>query len=651
MTNVASGAAALTLASDADSTATDGVAAPTSGLSGLHPRRDGNAPERAPEMNRQVLPLGEPTTTEIAVAGAKAAGLSRARRAGLPVLDGFVLTVNTSAETLQSAAETLAERGSGAARLAIMRTELDAELLSKLRESAKRLPEPLIVRSSSVLEGGGEWAGAFSSLGELRRDEVAKAILSMWAGVFALESLDRFETAGIRPENAHLGALIQPEIAPDFGGSARVDERGIVNVSAVAGSPRDLLAGWVSGAHALVAGNGEISGQEAEALLGNELLRGVARLARRVEADLGYNLIEWAVCRGDVILLQVQKTPSNKGNGIGAAVLGEAGGAGDAKVLPAALGLPGAQRLARLAVRYRGALGEELVLGWRSACDITETVGSVDGGMRNAKRGKNKDIESTLSGQRIHNPATTDDRLDLLAEARSLAADLTAAAWGRPAPEAVATAALALRRLRGDRPNESIEALNNLEAVDTAAAGRLLNILEHLAASLPQPDRIWYYTPEELAQVLSGAALPRSGRVGRDRWEPFLAGVAALCGVGRSGLPASGGVGAGRLRWVSSPTSTRHVRPRDVIVVQYPLPNFAPLLWDAAGLITLGGAPSAHLIEVARSLAVPTVTGCPVGDLLGADGGRLRPTKTDASDELRIAVVDGDEGRAAVLRL
>ena len=665
-------------------------------------------------MKRQVLPLSDPCAMEVSVVGGKSSGLSRAHNAGLPVLDGFTLAVEASAETLRTAGKMLSERGSGAARLSVIRAEFPEPLIVELNEAAKQLPEPLIVRSSVVLEHDGRWAGAFASLAELRREEVPKAIRSIWAGIFALETLDRFEAAGIKPESALAGALIQPEISPDFGGSASVDRRGIVSVSAVAGSPRDLLAGWVPGVQGSVAANGEISGSEAAALLGDDLLGSVASLTRRVKAELGCNLIEWAVCGDDLVLLQVMETLSRDGGGAegqdgggaegrsgdgveGRSGAGGRGGGGGREngnsggmVLPAALGLPQARELARLVTQYPGSLGEELVLGWLAAWDRSEHA---DGQRRSA-----------LGGAGGENGAG--GHLDLLAEARSIASDLTATAWGRPAPEAAATAASALRRLRGDRPNESLEALSTLEAVDPAVGRRLLDILEHLAAALPQPERIWYHTPEELADILSGAEPPRSGRVGRDRWEPFLAGVAALSGEARSGLAASGGVGAGRLSWVAQPSATDHVRPRDVIVVQYPLPNFAPLLWDAAGLIALGGAPSAHLMEVARSLAVPAVVGCPIGDLLG-NGGRAKPPDDGASpqagaetephdgaspqaraetephdgaspqaraetekepagreeehmtlhtdgshaEELHIAAVDGDEGRVAVLQL
>ncbi|MCY3806568.1 MAG: PEP-utilizing enzyme [bacterium] len=204
-----------------------------------------------------------------------------------------------------------------------------------------------------------------------------------------------------------------------------------------------------------------------------------------------------------------------------------------------------------------------------------------------------------------------------------------------------------LRRLRGDRPNESIEALGGLAASDPVGAAEVLGIIERLGDALGDPHGVWYHSADELAEILGGTASLERGRVGRDRWEPFLAGVAALGGEARSGIGASGGVGAGRLVWVSSPTSVDHVRPRDVIVVQYPLPNFAPLLWDAAGLVALGGAPSAHLMEVARSLTVPAVVSCPVDDLFGTGASGRRGPDTP----LHLGTVDGDEGRVAVLEL
>ena len=605
-------------------------------------------------MAQRVIPLGDPASADSSVVGAKAAGLSKAAAAGLPVVGGFALTADVSLPTLQLAAETLAERGSGAARLDVMRAKFDTEVFAELRQATEQMAEPLIVRSSSVLEGSGEWSGAFASLAELRREEVPKAVRSMWAGMFSLETLERFAAAGIQPEEAPIGALIQSEIEPEFGGSARVSSRGTVSLSAVAGSPRDLLAGWCSGAAAHVAPNGEVSGQEALTLLGIDLLRKVANLARRSLEELGCGLIEWAALDGKPVLLQVQRTATELAHS-----------PGEESGLPAALGLEGARELARLVVQYPGALGEEMVLGWRAAWDETggatdETGGATDETRKDtggAADGSGSDAGSAVTaGTRGAAAGGTSSAVprrgasagELLERARRLAAELTASAWGRPPEQAVPTAAAALRRLRGDRPNESLEALGNLGTVDPHLAAEMLEILEAIAAELPQPERIWYYTSEELEAVLSGTGAAESGRVGRDRWEPFLAGVAALSGEARSGLAGGSGMGAGRLCWVSEPSATSHVRARDVIVLQYPLANFAPLLWDAAGLITLGGAPSAHLLEVARSLAVPAVVGCPIADLLGSTA---EASRAGSSGELRIAAVDGDEGRVAVLKL
>jgi hypothetical protein len=439
-------------------------------------------------MSPRVVSLGDPDALDVAVVGAKAAGLARARRAGLATLDGFVVTLAASTEPLQRAAAELDGRGSGAARMTVLRSELDSDLTGEIAAAAAELAEPLIARSSSALEGEGLWAGAFASLPELHRDEVPKALRSVWAAMFTLEALERFEAVGIEPGSAGMGVLVQPEISPDCGGAATVDELGAVTISVVKGSPRDLLAGWVPGMRATVAPDGTVAGQEALELIGAGTLGDVAALARESAGRLGCNLVEWAVVDRAPVLLQVQSS-----------------------------------RVAR-----RSAFASGL-----------------------------------------------DD--DELKELRR--------------PEALAMARQALDRPRTEPPGRN--------------------------------------------------------RVGRDRWEPFLASVAIANGTFRDGTAGAPGVGAGRLVWVSSPTSVGHVRPRDVIVVQYPLPNFAPLLWDAAGLVALGGAPSAHLMEVARSLTVPAVVSCPVDDLFAAGtSGRGAP---DAP--LHLGTVDGDEGRVAVLEL
>lgn len=518
---------------------------------------------------KRICALDDPAAIEIDVSGAKGAGIARAKAAGFPVLDGFVISPSCSEPALQSAVELLEPRGTGGARMAIIGHQLDEELLGEISTQVERLEAPLIVRSSSVLEGSGEWSGAFTSVPEILPGEVGQATKSVWATTFSIEVLERFEEAGLEPGSAPMGVLVQPEIRPDFGGAAIVDATGAVKIDGVKGSPADLMAGWVAGTRAVLEED-ELRGQDAIDLIGEERLRAIGALALRVRAELGHNLIEWAVVDDQVILLQVQDSVVHEVE--------------EAMVIPAALGHPFALDFVKQAHSYPGALGDELVLGWRSGTPNVQPV----------------EYTSDLS------------REDSLTEARSIAAKLLAQAWGESEEDAVTHAALVLRRMRSDRPNESIDALRELNGVDEELAARLLGMADHLIATET-----------------------RVGRRGLDRWEPVLAGVVALQGEVHEGEPSVGGVGAGRMVWIGNSKDTSHVRPRDIIVTQYPLQNYSPLLWDAAGVITIGGAPTAHLFEVARSLTVPAVINCPIAEIV-----KEGPV---------LGMLDGDAGRVAML--
>ncbi len=529
-----------------------------------------------------VIGLDDRAASRVELAGAKGAGLAQARAAGMPVLDGFVVAPAVSEPALVQAAEVMEHRGTGGARMAIIGAELPESVLEAIAQAASVLSEPLIVRSSSILEGGGLWSGAFTSVPEVLRNEVPKAVRSVWATCFSLEVLDRYEAEDIEPAEALMGVLVQPEILPDFGGAARSDADGTVRIDAVKGSPRDLMAGWSPGVRAEVIGQ-NVTGSEAVDLMGAVSLLEVAELARRVRQEMDCGLIEWAFTDDRVLLLQVQRSNDSGPEG--------------SMVVPAALSHPLAQEFARLAHRYPGPLGEELVLGWLPALgDVSEWIQrsprAAEGAGSGAPKGEAREA--------------------MLQRARMLAAELMEQAWAEPAHEAAALAQSVLRRMRSDRPNESIDALGALNPVDRAKAAELLTMADALIAS-EKP----------------------TGRRGIGRWEPLLAGVAALQGRTYQGRGAVGGVGAGRMVWVGSPRNTDHVAPRDIIVTQYPLANFAPLLFDAAGIVALGGASTAHLFEVARALTVPAVIECPLGDVIR--GGT------------RLGMLDGDAGCVAVL--
>lgn len=521
--------------------------------------------------DHRVRGLDDPTASDVASSGAKGAGLARARAAGFPVLDGFVIPPACSQEALTRAVDVLESRGTGGSRMAIIGHRLPDSLVEQIDNFSADLDAPYIVRSSSVLEGSGEWSGAFTSVPEVLHGEVSQAAKSVWATCFSIEVLELFEAAEMAPGSASMGVVVQSEVQPDFGGAAMVDASGAVTVNAVRGSPRDLMAGWVPGVKAVIE-DGVLRGDECVDLMGEAQSLAIADMALKVEQVLGCNLIEWAIVEGDLILLQVQRSAGHEVE--------------EPMVVPAALAHPFALEFVRMAHRYPGTIGNELVLGWLSAAPAGLLPSAY-----------------TPSGERDA----------VFSEARQIAATLTAQAWGRPEPQALSQAELVLRRMRSDRPNESIDALQNLQPVDLALAQKLLGMVEYLTATDIVP--------------------PRRG-VGR--WEPVLAGVLALQGDVYEGEPSVGGVGAGRMVWLDNSKQTDHVQPRDIIVTQYPLQNFSPLLWDAAGIITVGGAPTAHLFEVARSLMVPAVINCPVAEFV----------KTGPC----LGMLDGNAGRVAIVK-
>jgi Pyruvate phosphate dikinase, AMP/ATP-binding domain/PEP-utilising enzyme, mobile domain len=239
-------------------------------------------------------------------AGAKAARLSAAARAGLPVLPGWVVPCAEAHPALSAAATAVSRGDPAAARRAALSCPLDPALGTELTAAVAELGGQAIVRSSSPLERDPRWSGAFSSIAEVGADDATTAVRSCWAAAFAADPLARLRACGLSPEAMQLGIVIQPELRPDAGGTARVTTRarsgdqawrdGDLEVEAegVAGHPGPLLAGWAEG----------VSGPGLANLIGVRLAGQVARLAARVFRLLGDDTIEWAVQDGTVWLLQ-----------------------------------------------------------------------------------------------------------------------------------------------------------------------------------------------------------------------------------------------------------------------------------------------------------------------------------------------------------
>jgi pyruvate,water dikinase len=222
--------------------------------------------------------LRDSAAADAELVGAKAAALARAAAAGLPVLDGFVLTTSTAGRPqVADAWRVLSHWGT----------------------------EPMVVRSSSVAEDGAaqSMAGLFTSVLDVRGWSAFRRAVD--------EVLASGGTAG--PVDAPMAVLVQPFLDAEWGGvlfsadpvSGRRDR---MVVTAVRGGADAVVGGGTAGWTATLRRRGrvdEVRSTEAERPPAS-LLRQLAALARQVEDVFGGPQdVEWAAdWHGRVRLLQ-----------------------------------------------------------------------------------------------------------------------------------------------------------------------------------------------------------------------------------------------------------------------------------------------------------------------------------------------------------
>lgn len=553
-----------------------------------------------------LIDLDDSRARDPGVVGAKAARLSQARQVGLPSLPGVVVPVEAATRAIASAAAALATGGSGAARLAVIDLELDPDVVRALEVRAADLGHPVVVRSSSPLETGGVWAGAFSSFDGVGRDDLRTAVRGVWASAFTVHALERCEAVGADPAALELAVLLQPQIDPVCAGSARVLPDGRVAVHATRGSARYLMEGWEVGVRATVHDDGTITGAEALQELGEDALLSAARLAREVMCELGDNLIEWAWTGRDSLLFQSSQ-------------LLEPAPMEIAEVVD--LDDPLALHVARLALRFPGALGEELVMPWAVAMASVPPSGE---------------------------PTASSDPLTDLALAAELATELTKHAWQTRAHLARGEVAAMFSALRGGAAADALARLARLRPPEPEHAARVISLIEGAAAGLVEegrlerPEQVWRHSLAAMEQV-AGVHEPTRAerhRPGPDRWEPFVHAAVRRHGTATHGIPVVSGASAGRIVVVRNPHDPPRLWQRPVLVVDRPLPALSSLLWSASALVATAGNPAAHLMEVAASLGVPTVLGVDLtahGGLSGLAQGEF------------VAAVDGERGAVTIV--
>jgi phosphohistidine swiveling domain-containing protein len=576
-------------------------------------------------MMTEVLSLHSETCLDASVVGAKAAGLADAYRHGLPVLPGFVVPISVSSQLLAAAAEHGLARGLHAARFWVMGSDLPD--LGDLSTQVSLLADDVVVRSSSPLEAAPEYSGAFTSYLGVRAAEVATAVRGVWASALTEEALTAQKAMGGEPAAFGMAVLVQPEIRPEWSGTAQFCEDR-VTVVVVKGSPAPLMAGWVRGDTAQVWAGGEgpreVTGDTAVALVGAETLAAVAELTAKVRKELGDDLIEWAMAQDRIILLQTKRSGSS-----GAVTLVER--EPELSVQPAAAGV------ARLVYAFAGALGEQLVLPVMLA------------GVTSAS------MAPTGTPATGNSSVTQTEAVAAWDDAQALSWRLRDRSWGAQDAKAQGPTEL-FAQLRGGVLGDALDQLRSRPAAAREEVEALLHLLAkvgdrlaHTGALLNRDD-LWGLSSDDVTGLITGtqsaASVADHARAAREarrraliRWEPVI--HTAVLGTGRRvvGESVCSGVGAGQVVFVEGlPKETSRI-PRMVLVAPRPIPQLAPLLWGASALVTFGGSEAAHLVEVARSLGIPTVLGCAQAELHPLLSGASGPT---------LAAVDGGQGIIAI---
>ena len=232
-----------------------------------------------------ILGLDDPSSRTVPVAGAKAAALARARAAGLPVLDGFVVPV--------------------AATAALDDGSLPDRMADELRAAWQRVApagRPVIVRSSSPHEDAADssMAGQFRSVLDV----------TGWDGLVAAVR-EVVASAGGGP----MAVLVQPLLDPAWGGVmfgadpiTGLSDR--LLVSAVPGGPDRLVSGAVNGVQMALSPRGRLlDGSDVDRELRSRATRrALVRLAgQAAELFGGPQDIEWALGHdGQLVMLQAR---------------------------------------------------------------------------------------------------------------------------------------------------------------------------------------------------------------------------------------------------------------------------------------------------------------------------------------------------------
>jgi pyruvate,water dikinase len=222
----------------------------------------------------KLITLFETEAADASRFGAKAARLAALAQAGLPTPGGFVLDARVYREQLAHLGLESTARGVFSAierpaarrraldvKLALMEQPLKPGILETLEEVWRAIGKPCVVRSSALVEDGGEasFAGQFQSyLGIETLADFVTAVRACWAALWSTRALRYMAPYGLDPADTAMAVLIQPLVAARAagGGLSRTAEGDMV-INAAAGPGSAVAQGEVVPDRYVLDGSGQ----------------------------------------------------------------------------------------------------------------------------------------------------------------------------------------------------------------------------------------------------------------------------------------------------------------------------------------------------------------------------------------------------------
>lgn len=238
------------------------------------------------------IPLASPRALDPAISGAKASALARAMLAGFPVLDGFVITTETTEAAVR------------AGSIAKITDHLRAEIEASWRIMSHDGNRTLVVRSSSTAEDGDQssMAGMFTSILDVNTLE------GFIEAVDAVLASRKIVDLNADNEPSPIAVLVQPQLDAAKGGIMfGVDpvsgDPGRLSVVAASGGPDALVSGRTDGESYVIGPRGRMFERpRGEHLLGRRDLKKLAKLAAQAHAHFGRPQdIEWGISREGIL--------------------------------------------------------------------------------------------------------------------------------------------------------------------------------------------------------------------------------------------------------------------------------------------------------------------------------------------------------------